>query len=212
MPSKIRRFLRYVHNCVTPKHREKRPNVPVSTAPTFTPHNSILEDEEDEFIKTTEITILLRDGSEKLIHARAIFDTACPYNLMSSSIANLVGLEFDEEKKTPELTGLGGGQFVATGEAHARFRIMPRHRTIQGDPLKYHPRFYKARFMVSERIEDFDILIGKATIREYGLVKLTDGLGAFPAQPPFRPAPSNHNAGGKQWFANVLKVSSTNSL
>jgi hypothetical protein len=195
MLSKIRRFLRHART----KRRGEPPIVSTSALTKSAQHDLILEDEENPFIKTIQIAITRPDGGEELVHARAILDTQCPYNLMSRDIANLAKLKFDQERKTPELRGLGGGEFISAGTAHGRFRFVGLHHTLQGDPLKYEPKFYATDFKVSEHVEHFDVLIGVKTIRQYDLVKLDSDLPpALPAAPTYRPAPSNQSASGEQ--------------
>jgi hypothetical protein len=122
---------------------------------------------DDDLLRIIIIEILV-DGYPKRRAAMALIDTGCPIDLMSGSLATEFGIKFSTWKGEIVLDTLGKGTFKSVGKVSGRWAA-GKH---------FDPKFYDGTWHVSENVESWDVIIGRNTIKKYGLFKVKRELAA----------------------------------
>ena len=127
--------------------------------------------DDEKCIWTINIEFLVYDGPicrTERHAARALFDTGCPKNLMSRSMASRVNVNYPAHEGEPIINTLGKDKFRSLGQIEGRWSC------IKSD---FEPKFYPAVWEVSDKDEMYDVIIGRDTIIENRLFEVSVKLG-----------------------------------
>ena len=147
---------------------------------------------DNDFLREGRIAVTTGNGEERLHAGMILFDTGCDLNLMSLQFATALG--FDSDKlgtvAAPILEGLGGSLFTSVGHITCRWTLAS-HAFKKSSRLYVDPKWYKSKFEVSTRNERFDLIIGRNTIVDFGLLSIKPALGFTGFR---QKQPESHNA------------------
>jgi hypothetical protein len=121
----------------------------------------------DKFVRRIIIEVQV-NGNFVRRNARALFDTGCPINLMSRTMASTIGVVYPALMGEPILNTLGVDKFRSLGRIEGRWAPRNRH---------FNPKHYDAEWEISDKPEWYDVIIGCKTIIENKLIKLSPELG-----------------------------------
>lgn len=121
----------------------------------------------DKFIRSITIEVQV-NGSFVCRNARALFDTGCPLNLMSRTMASIIGVVYPARMGEPILNTLGIDKFRSLGRIEGRWASCNQ---------SFDPKFYDAEWEISDKPEEYDVIIGRDTIIVNKLIKLSPELG-----------------------------------
>lgn len=99
----------------------------------------------------------------------ALFDTGCPRNLVSRTMASTLGVESLAFEGRPILDTLGTDKFRTLGQVERRWAC---------DHSGFAPKFYDGVWEVSDKLEPYDVIIGLETMIANKLFKLSPALSA----------------------------------
>jgi hypothetical protein len=123
---------------------------------------------QDDFVRYIIIEVP-DSGSFVRRRARALFDTGCSKNLMSRTMAITVrAAAYLTRTGEPIMNTLGKDKFRSLGRVDRRWASINQHLDT---------KFYDAEWEVSDKPEDYDVIIGRDTMTENNLIKLCSILG-----------------------------------
>jgi hypothetical protein len=126
---------------------------------------------DEDCVWTIKIEVLVNDGlvcRTELRTVRALFDTGCRKNLMSRKMASTINVNYSALEGEPILNTLGVDKFRSLGQIERRWSYNNR---------RFKPKFYEAVWEVSDKDEMYDVIIGRDTIIENKLFKVSAALG-----------------------------------
>jgi hypothetical protein len=121
----------------------------------------------DKFIRKIFIEVPCDDGFV-CRHAMALFDTGCSKNLMSRTMASRIDVVYLARTGEPIMNTLGMDKFRSLGRINRRWASYSQ---------RFDPKFYDAEWEVSDKTEDYDVIIGCDTMTENKLIKISPKLG-----------------------------------
>ncbi|EOA85755.1 uncharacterized protein SETTUDRAFT_40015 [Exserohilum turcica Et28A] len=130
-----------------------------------------------------EVNIAIRDGDGSPwsgFHLGvALVDTQSEYNLVSAQFLRVIGVQWKQSPDDANILQMDETRIVCLGEIDGRWRATEAKRGA----LNFRPRFEISTFKVVE-LSTFDIIIGRQTINECGILVVNRHyLGAFRTVP-----------------------------
>jgi hypothetical protein len=118
---------------------------------------------DDRMCYTIDIEVLVGDG-HFLYSAIAVVDTGCPRNLMCRTLASELGNKFLASRGDDILHTLGTDNFRSLGKRIHRWRFQAGQK------------FYEGVWEISDKEEEFEVIIGRDTMIHNKLLKLSPDL------------------------------------
>jgi hypothetical protein len=123
---------------------------------------------------------------EYRITAKALFDSQCKFDLISTRCAAKLGLNFNKAVREPLSMTITGHTIYKVGKIDARWHCGEIVRSSSSDKvISFLPLVYDTCFLVIDS-EYFDIIIGHPTLDDLELYGRKNNITA-----PFRPLPPN---------------------
>lgn len=165
--------------------KTKTPSIPRKVSQIFTSPKK-----EETYERRLDIT--MRNGGEERwsvpTHGVAMFDTQCEHNLVTTKFLKEIGFEWQPSTDNTQITQMNNTNIKCLGEVQGRWYPIgapKRPWYLAGVPkrllkgLNFRPRYEICTFKIVD-LQTFDLIIGRTTINDLGLLQTNRSFfGAF---------------------------------